>query len=139
MIFDLRKKEKNEHKQRFIRLRNQLIGVFVLAVAIAISTVLLFNARLSNSISDNEDISYLINISGRQRMLSQNLAKTSLLIIDDSVAKSSKLKTLDSLLKLFKKSHEQLKQANTRLENQKLESPGCIATFCPKTQQKCSP
>ncbi|MEQ8239101.1 MAG: ATP-binding protein [Cyclobacteriaceae bacterium] len=59
--------------------RRRLILLFIFVVLGVVSLVLFLNYKLTKSIEQNENITELVNISGRQRMLSQNLAKNALL------------------------------------------------------------
>jgi two-component system, NarL family, sensor histidine kinase DegS len=66
------------------------IRYFLALTAIA-AAIILSQAYLQNYISRQEDDSMEINLSGRQRMLSQRIAKSALLLTHDSDPKSKQL------------------------------------------------
>ena len=109
-----------DYEKRFKRLRNRLILLFAFAglAVIVISNIL--NYRISSSIDTKEDISSLINISGRQRMLSQSITKTALLIQHEKMPQSF-ARDLDSLLVLFEQSHRHLLERNKFLKSKEID------------------
>jgi len=83
-------------KPKFEKLgRFYLIALFALAVSFIISQLL-----IQSFISEQENDSHLINLSGRQRMLSQNISKTVLLLgnATDTLKRKELLRDLAPLL-----------------------------------------
>ncbi len=105
---------------RFKRLSHQLLVLFLLSTLSLGSSVFVLQHYLSSLISEKEDISYVINISGRQRMLSQNISKTALLIMQDTL-NPTRFNHLDSLNQLFRKSHQELKEANLNISSEDID------------------
>lgn len=100
--------ESIDYEKRFRKLRN---GYIILAITIASSIIIALvavNIRISSSIEKRNSISSIINISGRQRMLSQSIAKLSLLISERGDDTNELISDMDSLLILFKESHTTL-------------------------------
>jgi PAS domain S-box-containing protein len=97
----------------YLKTRNNLIVIFVLAVSMVIGVVFYLNSRLGRLISANEGLGQIINVSGRQRMLSQQIAKTSLLIYTSPGHASLQQATLDSITNILVNAHLELKTYNS--------------------------
>ena len=110
-----------KYNARYRKLNTNLIVLYVAATLLASAIVLILNIRLSNLMDEKEDISYLINVSGRQRMLSQNITKTSLLVYENP-SDHQRVVQLDSLRSLFSQSHQYLVSANLQLNDVVLDS-----------------
>lgn len=105
-----------DYEKRFRKLRN---GYIILAITIASSIIIALvtvNIRITSSIEKKNSISSIINISGRQRMLSQNIAKLSLLISENNNGANELISEIDSLLVLFRESHKTLLNNNNSIE-----------------------
>lgn len=97
------------------RLKVQYIFALLVVASLTILGQIIIQSTLSSSLDD----SHVINIAGRQRMLSQRLTKISLILNDPTVSAEQKviyLKIFPSAFNLWKESHEALK-------NNKLEEP----------------
>lgn len=97
------------------RLKVQYIFALLVVASLTILGQIIIQSTLSSSLDD----SHVINIAGRQRMLSQRLTKISLILNDPTVSAEQKviyLKIFPSAFNLWKESHEALK-------NNKLEQP----------------
>lgn len=114
--------EKPEQGARFLKIQKSLVVLFLIAVSIVVGLVFYLNNEKSLLIQDSSEISYLVNISGRQRMLSQNLAKTSLLLAKSDKPDKEFAKELNALLIEFQDSHNELLYENTNLKEPKIDS-----------------
>jgi signal transduction histidine kinase len=97
------------------RLKVQYIFALLVVASLTILGQIIIQSTLSSSLDD----SHVINIAGRQRMLSQRLTKISLILNDPTVSAEQKniyLKIFPSAYNLWRESHEALK-------NNKLEKP----------------
>ncbi len=97
------------------RLKAQYIFALMVVASLTILGQIIIQSTLSSSLDD----SHVINIAGRQRMLSQRLTKISLILNDPTISSKEKevyLKIFPSAFTLWKESHEALK-------NNKLEKP----------------
>ncbi|GAA4278445.1 ATP-binding protein [Aquimarina mytili] len=115
----MNRKETLDH-QTFERLSK----IYIIALgAIAIFTIggQFFIQRYLNSQIDD---SRIINISGRQRMLSQKLSKEILLLSDvkNNRLKTSYIKELESTLELWQQSHQSLIQYNDSIQKESKDS-----------------
>ncbi|TAE17971.1 MAG: ATP-dependent DNA helicase [Bacteroidetes bacterium] len=85
----------------------------IISYAIALMLIALFTIAsqwlVQVSLSNQESDSRLINLAGRQRMLSQKITKVALLLAYQHEEK--RLTEIDSLVKLWTKTHEQLKNS----------------------------
>lgn len=83
--------------------RLYMIALSLIAISIVISHIV-----IDNQIDNQAEDSYLINLSGRQRMLSQKLSKEVLLLQKekDPVQAALIVKSLEETLKLWSSSHE---------------------------------
>lgn len=83
--------------------RLYLIALSLVAISIVISHIV-----IDNQIDNQAEDSYLINLSGRQRMLSQKLSKEVLLLQkeNDPIKEAIIVKSLEETLKLWSHSHE---------------------------------
>jgi len=111
--------EDKDYKIEFQNLKKSLVILFIVAAFLVSATLVLLNFQFSKLIDGEDNISYIINISGRQRMLSQNITKTSLLLLQ---GETSRLKQLDSIRVLFTNSHQELVSINSSLKSSKLDS-----------------
>lgn len=117
----------SDHNQRFKSLRNRLAFLFLIAGSILTVTIISVNYRIEKSLDQESDISSLINIAGRQRMLSQRVTKLALMIkTADTIEIDDLHRELDTALATFKQSHEHLLKKNKTLQfetiDQKFES-----------------
>jgi nitrate/nitrite-specific signal transduction histidine kinase len=97
------------------RLKVQYIFALLVVASLTILGQIIIQSTLSSSLDD----SHVINIAGRQRMLSQRLTKISLILNDPTISAKQKevyLKIFPSAYNLWRESHEALK-------NNKLERP----------------
>ncbi len=117
----------NYYSSRFFKIRKILAIVFTIAVLIIISLVVFLNKKQTSFIKENQSLSSLINTSGRQRMLSQNISKTSLKLVFNVNDQRDNRLVLDSLSNLFQESHNYLLSANLLLGDTKLDSLFTIA------------
>ncbi|WP_108805684.1 ATP-binding protein [Aquimarina sp. Aq107] len=103
---------------------NRLSKIYIIALgAIALFTIggQFFIQRYLNSQIDDSKI---INISGRQRMLSQKLTKEILLLsyTTDSISKKRYIEELEATIQLWKTSHERLRRYNDSIPKGKNDS-----------------
>ncbi|WP_258104438.1 ATP-binding protein [Marinoscillum sp. MHG1-6] len=94
------------------KVRFKLLIFFVLGVCAVIFTVTVLNTQMSHYIAKHKYVAELINIAGRQRMLSQNIAKNTALIISGNKTTAS----LDSLAELLDRSHYYLSYRKDTLD-----------------------
>lgn len=100
---------KSEANLRYNVVSRKLILLFTIAVGIGISAVYLLNQKTEKLVRRNINLAEIINVSGRQRMLSQNITKNVLIsyYTGDNVEEK-----LHGLLNQFEKSHAFLKETN---------------------------
>lgn len=109
-------------EDQFRHYRNRLLIIFSLGILILASVMVYLNNRLVNFGLANADISYIINISGRQRMLSQNIAKSTLIFANQDYKSTNYKLVLDSLTNQFKNAHQELLGYNQKIVSKKLDS-----------------
>ncbi|MGI9531000.1 ATP-binding protein [Lutimonas sp.] len=121
--------QKNESKSldhtTFLKFRTlYLIAIFLIAITIVVAQIL-----IQNHLDDQLDDSRIVNVAGRQRMLSQKLVKEALLL-DKARSKSHAEEITHSLeedLSIFSKTHEDLQFdllgiGKMKLENDRIDS-----------------
>ena len=94
-------------KNSFKRIRKLNMITAAVAMGVIIGIVLFLNNKLGNVIRETSALTSIINTAGNQRMLSQNILKNALILIEDS-NNTLREKKLDSLVTLFRHSHETL-------------------------------
>lgn len=95
----------------------KLRKMYFLALLLLISTLLLTQIVIQYTLRLNEDDARVINIAGRQRMLSQKISKSALALAgsSDAEGKSRYLAELSSSLDLWQLSHHGLLQGDPEL------------------------
>ncbi len=85
---------------------------YIFALVVVASLTFLGQVIIQSTLSSSLDDSHVINIAGRQRMLSQRLTKISLILNDPTISKKEKdvyLQIFPSVYTLWKESHQALK------------------------------
>ncbi|REE05603.1 sensor histidine kinase [Marinoscillum furvescens] len=88
-----------------------LIALGCIALSIVVSQIL-----IQTSISRQQDDSHIINIAGRQRMLSQKISKVALKIQTQTGNETANKKELKEALRLWKSAHEKLQTGKDSLQ-----------------------
>ncbi|MEM8939923.1 MAG: type IV pili methyl-accepting chemotaxis transducer N-terminal domain-containing protein [Bacteroidota bacterium] len=101
-----------------------LIALGCIALAIIISQIL-----IQTSISRQQDDARVINVAGRQRMLSQKITKVALKIKQGTGSYSANYQELEEALYLWKKSHDGLLNGDPTLGLNGNNSPTIIQMF----------
>lgn len=96
---------------------------YLVALCAIASSIILSQILVQKFISDQENDSMVINLAGRQRMLSQRISKSALLIGDTTLAheRNKWTQELKTALEEWQQAHENLTQGNVR---KGIESPG---------------
>jgi signal transduction histidine kinase len=97
------------------RLKVQYIFALVVVASFTILGQIIIQSTLSSSLDD----SHVINIAGRQRMLSQRLTKISLILNDPTISPTEK----DVYVKIFPGAYSLWQESHEALKNNKLEKP----------------
>lgn len=102
----------------------KLKQMYIFALITIAITVLLSQLLIQYNINSQLNDSRLINISGKQRMLSQKLAKEVLILnlAADSIKKKEKISNIKSTLELWKFTHYALEKGNDTLNFPKTKS-----------------
>jgi len=92
--------------------RLYLFALLTIAITVLLSQ-LLIQYNLNSQLSDSR----IINISGKQRMLSQKLAKEILILnfVGDTAKKNNKINSINETLSLWKTTHYNLEKGNDSL------------------------
>ncbi|MCP9756752.1 hypothetical protein EGI26_16420 [Lacihabitans sp. CCS-44] len=97
------------------RLKVQYIFALLVVASFTILGQIIIQSTLSSSLDD----SHVINIAGRQRMLSQRLTKISLILNDPTISQTQK----DVYIEIFPAAYSLWKDSHQALKNNKLEKP----------------
>lgn len=116
---------KNKTKQstenlNFVKLKQMyLFALITIAITVLLSQ-LLIQYNLNHQLNDSR----LINISGKQRMLSQKLAKEVLILnlVSDSIKKNEEVSKINETVSLWKFTHYALENGNDSLNFPKVKS-----------------
>lgn len=109
-------------------LDHQTFGRLSKIYSIALGAIALFTIGgqffIQQYLNSQIDDSRIINISGRQRMLSQKLLKDILLLdnIEKQQTRNNAIKDLESTILLWRESHEVLSRHNETLQNKQKDS-----------------
>ncbi len=115
-------------KSRFKRLGLfYLIALGLIALSIVISQLL-----IQTSINRQQEDAHVVNVAGRQRMLSQKISKAALMIRMDGINDKAK-NELEAALDLWHKSHQGLQYGDSTM-NLSGENPDIIVTMYEKIQ-----
>ena len=92
--------------------RLYIIALSAIAISVIVSQIL-----IQKHLNDQQNDSTVINVAGRQRMLSQKLAKEAILlsISKDSIKKISNKNTFEATLSLWESSHKALQKGDKNL------------------------
>ncbi|MFN3847868.1 MAG: ATP-binding protein [Spirosomataceae bacterium] len=102
-----------------IQVSNRLTKLYLAALTAVVILSLFGQILIQNTLGDLLDDSHVVNLAGRQRMLSQRLSKIAIILInEDRFGKESEYyrQEFASVLKLWKKCHEGLKNGRLDLE-----------------------
>lgn len=93
------------------------LRIYFTFITIVLVTVISSNVIISRAVKNQEKDSAVINLAGRQRMLSQHIAKTSLLLnqTNNSAEQQLHKAKLDTLLQQWNKIHQGLRQGDEAL------------------------
>jgi two-component system sensor histidine kinase DegS len=114
-------------KITFKKLRRlYLFALLTIALMVALSQILI-QYNLKSQLSDSR----IINISGKQRMLSQKLAKEVLILnfVTDTTKKNEKIIRISEILSLWKSTHYNLEKGNDSLGFPKEKSTNLSQLF----------
>lgn len=109
----------------------KLKQMYLFALITIAITILLSQLLIQYNISSQLNDSRLINISGRQRMFSQKLAKE-ILILNASTDNSNEVESISNIkktLELWKFTHFALEKGNDSLNFPETKSPGLLKLF----------
>lgn len=109
----------------------KLKQMYLFALITIAITILLSQLLIQHNISSQLNDSRLINVSGRQRMFSQKLAKE-ILILNDSETNSNDEKAISNIkktLELWKFTHLALQKGNDSLNFPETKSPHLLELF----------
>lgn len=101
-------------------IQRRLLLLFIAAIGITLVVVFVLNTQQANYIKNSNDLGAILNQSGRQRMLSQWLTKEIIIAEREGFDVSRKNK-IDSVLVLFRKTHELLYRKSVGLKNNELD------------------
>lgn len=101
-------------EEEYSTIYKRLIRRFIISSFILLSVFMLKQFIIHYQIVQEENTSYIVNIAGRQRMLSQKIVKDmSLIQLDQTVSDDERYKTdMEDSLELWKKSHYELLDLN---------------------------
>lgn len=105
--------------QKHVRSKFERLGRFYIMALSGIAGIIIISQLLvQNFISKQQDDSHVINVAGRQRMLSQRIAKTALLIRSSADPANTRQLTgeLEQLVDLWQTSHLGLQGGDTTLQ-----------------------
>ena len=111
-------------RHQFMTFRTTYITFILIIILATISTQLLIQYTISQQKQDT----HIINVAGRQRMLSQNISKTALKI-QTQVNKAALQKELNTLIEDFENKHRALQFGSTDLSIPKNNSSEITALF----------
>jgi signal transduction histidine kinase len=101
------------------KLSRKLVRLYMLALSLVAFFSVIGQVLIQTAITDQQNYSRVINIAGRQRMLSQRLCKTSILLANPTIfMPDAEIYTQDinEILELWIKSHLGLKNGLLKLE-----------------------
>jgi PAS domain S-box-containing protein len=112
-------------------LLNRLVNKYILAFSILALLIIAGHFLIQWALFQQSSDARIINIAGRQRMLSENLSKTALLIqlTTNAQRRLEHVDKLSNLLNLWKKSHQGLQIGNTDMELPGKNSPTVTRQF----------
>lgn len=100
-------------------LSRRLIKLYVLALSLVAIFSIISQVLIQVSITDQQSDSRVVNIAGRQRMLSQRLCKTAILLTNPEIYMPDAemyVEDIGEILKLWHKCHNGLKDGRLELE-----------------------
>ena len=114
-----------------IEIVSMLRKKYVLALSILVFMLLLSQVMIQYTIYSSRDDSRVVNIAGRQRMLSQRITKIALEIYTstDSKQQVAYLDELNTSLQLWERSHQGLQNGDENLSLPGKNSPKIVEMF----------
>jgi len=100
---------KSEALLKYQRISRKLIALFFVGTGLVILFIFILTSKTQSLVQKNIELSEVINVSGRQRMLSQNITKN---IVLSYFTNDDSLGNLSPLLSHFKASHQFLERIN---------------------------
>lgn len=109
--------EFNQEAKHTINRFSRLGTWYILALSVIVSIAIIGQLLIQNHVEDQLSDSHVINVAGRQRMLSQRITKCALLLkpVQEEVARISIANELDSALRLWASSHTGLQFGDANL------------------------
>lgn len=112
------------------RARFKRLGLFYLfALGCIALSIIISQLLIQTSINRQQDDSHVINVAGRQRMLSQKISKVALKIENQQGNKQQNLTELSNALTLWKKCHQGLQYGDPELGLSGQNSPTIMQMF----------
>lgn len=110
--------EFNQETKHTINRFSRLGTWYILALSVIVSIAIIGQVLIQNHVEDQLSDSHVINVAGRQRMLSQRITKCALLIkpVQDETDRVAIANELDSALQLWANSHTGLQYGNPKLD-----------------------
>lgn len=109
--------EFNQEAKHTINRFSRLGTWYILALSVIVSIAIIGQLLIQNHVEDQLSDSHVINVAGRQRMLSQRITKCALLLkpVQEEAARISIANELDSALRLWASSHTGLQFGDANL------------------------
>ncbi len=118
-----------EHNQHSAT--RHLRKLYIMALSVIAVLSILGQILIQYELSLQSKDSHVVNIAGRQRMLSQKLSKTILVLrsVTDPAARKESIAELEGIVTLWEQSHLALKYGNAELDILPTEAPSVIHLF----------
>lgn len=109
--------EFNQEAKHTINRFSRLGTWYILALSVIVSIAIIGQLLIQNHVEDQLSDSHVINVAGRQRMLSQRITKCALLLkpVQEDAARIAIANELDSALRLWANSHTGLQFGDANL------------------------